>query len=185
MGEKLKAMGLKLKAQAAQYIEKNPDKVEDMKVQALEALKAKIDEEAAKEAAKIKLLEEAGEGETNSTKVEKLKKKTIGVLKPQVDKLAEKEKQKQAAGQKAEESAATSDDDDEASAESVTPESNDRTADAAAAATATTTKDGKEKIQDVIAELLSVLDRADLSNADQKKALNGLSAAVALKQINL
>merc|ERR1712224_104464 len=123
---------------------------------------------------------------TNSTKVEKLKKKTIGVLKPQVDKLAEKEKQKQAAGQKAEESAATNDDgDDEASAESVTPESNDRTADAAAATTATTTKDGKEKIQDVIAELLSVLDRADLSNADQKKALNGLSAAVALKQINL
>merc|ERR1712072_27777 len=118
MGEKLKAMGLKLKDKAAQYIEKNPEKVEDMKVQALEALKAKIDEEAEKEAAKVKLLEEAGEGETNSTKVEKLKKKTIGVPKPQVDKLAEKEKQKQAVGQKAEESAATNDDDDdEASAE--------------------------------------------------------------------
>merc|ERR1712072_522397 len=102
MGEKLKAMGLKLKDKAAQYIEKNPEKVEDMKVQALEALKAKIDEEAEKEAAKVKQLEAAaGEGETKSTKFEKLKSKTIGALKPQIDKLAENEKEKQAAGQEA------------------------------------------------------------------------------------
>merc|ERR1719183_1690838 len=167
-----------------------------MKVQALEALKKKIDEEGKKDAAKLKLLEEAGEGasETKSSKFEKLKSKTIAAVKPQVDKLEKREKVKQAEQEKerqateqeekakpaevTEESDNAEHGDDDESVESVTPENNDKSVDATTAADATATANGSsgKEIQDVVAELLSTLDSANLSNKEQKKVLNALSA---------
>ena len=121
---------------------------------------------------------EDGEGEKPS-KYEEMKAKAVDVLKPQIDKLAEK----QAAEQEAAATAKSDAIEEESAAESATSELVDKTTADVSNAT-TTEKSDDNKIQDLVTDLLSTLDRANLSGDELKTALNAFNAAVALKQTN-
>ena len=69
----------KLKEQATDFIEKNPDQIEGFKHQAADFLKQKVDEETEKEAKK------ANNSDEPLSKTDQLKAQALGVLKPQLD----------------------------------------------------------------------------------------------------
>mmetsp|Transcript_13833 Transcript_13833/g.15526 ORF Transcript_13833/g.15526 Transcript_13833/m.15526 type:complete len:481 (-) Transcript_13833:186-1628(-) len=88
--EKFKNMGLQLKEKAQIYMDANPERVEEMKAQAFETLRKKIEDEVDKEEA-MKLALEA-DGKT-LPKGEQFKAKAVGVLQPQIVKLADQQQQ--------------------------------------------------------------------------------------------
>jgi len=113
--DKLKSMGIQLTDKAATYIEANPEKVEEMKAQPLDALKKKIDEEAEKAEALMAGAGTEEETETTPTKKrgDKLKAQAVSELKPQIDKLAETQAAVVAAAAADAGGAADNDDDDD------------------------------------------------------------------------
>jgi len=198
MNKLFKNMGIFFKEKTTAYIESNPDKIEEMKKHALDALQKQIDDEAEKEhTAKLALEADGKKG----TKVDKLKEKTLGFIKPQVDKLAEKQtatveanKAAKAAGKGATEESveitASATGISKSLTKTITEGEKDEGGTAASAAAAvtddeegTSTTKKIDNVQELVTGLLNMLDGSNLSDDQKKKAVNGFNAAFALKQI--
>jgi hypothetical protein len=178
--DKLKTNIMKLKDQATEYIKENPDQVESMKDQAIGALKQTVDKEAVKES-------------TDDSKFNKAKADAINLLKPQLDKLAAEKEEAEAAAAAA--AAAAEEDDDE-----VDNGNNDFEETNPTETKSTTTKKEKSSknvrtdtkttgsnidnnVQDLVTEMLSMMDDANLSKEEQKKAVNAFNVAMSFKLI--
>jgi len=173
--DKSKSMWMKMKDQATEYIKDNPDQVESMKEQVIGALKETVDKEAKKEESKIGQEEDDG---TKPSKFNKYKADAINALKPQLDKIAA---EKEAAAAAAEEYEDENNDVEETT-DSITTANENRASTNTTADTHTSSSD--DKVQDLVAEFLSMLDDSNLSKKEQKKAVNVFNAAFALKHIN-
>ena len=176
--DKLKGLGLKAK----EYIQENPEQVEQFKEQAIGALKQTVDKETEKEAAKIGESEEDGK---EPSKLDKYKAQALGVLKPQLDKLAAEQEAAAEESAEAEEDEADKDEDEADEDEGSAPATGTAESRSSANITATTATNSSssEKIQDLVTGLLCMLDDANLSSEEQKKAVNAFNAAFALRNV--
>jgi len=176
---KFKSMGMKWKDQATDYIKDNPEQVESMKEQAIGALKETVDKEAKKEEAKIGQEEDDG---TKPSKFNKYKADAINALKPQLDKMTAQQEAAAAAAAAAAEEDEDENTDVEETTDSTTTTNENRSSTNIKADTHTSSSD--DKVQDLVAGLLSMLDDSNLSKEEQKKTVNVFNAAFALKHIS-
>lgn len=171
--DKLKTNIMKLKDQATEYIKENPDQVESMKDQAIGALKQTVDKEAVKES-------------TDDSKFNKAKADAINLLKPQLDKLAaEKEEAEAAAAAAAEEDDDEVDNDNNDFEETNPTETTkkEKSSKNVRTDTKTTGSNIDNNVQDLVTEMLSMMDDANLSKEEQKKAVNAFNVAMSFKLI--
>ena len=175
--DKLKTNIMKLKDQATEYIKENPDQVESMKDQAIGALKQTVDKEAVKES-------------TDDSKFNKAKADAINLLKPQLDKLAAEKEEAEAAA-----AAAAEEDDDEVdngnndfeetnpTETKSTTTKKEKSSKNVRTDTKTTSSNIDNNVQDLVTEMLSMMDDANLSKEEQKKAVNAFNVAMSFKLI--
>ena len=180
--DKLKSNIMKMKDQATEYIKENPDQVESMKDQAIGALKQTVDKEAEKD-------DTDADNGTKPSKFNKAKADAINLLKPQLDKLAaEKEEAEAAAAAAAKEEEegdeVDNDSDDFEETNPIETTSTKKSKSSKNVTTDTNTSSSNiDNVQDLVTEMLSMMDDANLSKEEQKKAVNAFNVAMSFKLI--
>merc|ERR1712166_1616973 len=182
--DKLKSNIMKMKDQATEYIKENPDQVESMKDQAIGKLKQTVDKEAEKD-------DTDADNGTKPSKFNKAKADAINLLKPQLDKLAaEKEEAEAAAAAAAKEEEeeegdeVDNDSDDFEETNPIETTSTKKSKSSKNVTTDTNTSSSNiDNVQDLVTEMLSMMDDANLSKEEQKKAVNAFNVAMSFKLI--
>ena len=184
--DKLKSNIMKMKDQATEYIKENPDQVESMKDQAIGALKQTVDKEAEKD-------DTDADNGTKPSKFNKAKADAINLLKPQLDKLAaEKEEAEAAAAAAAKEEEEGEEEGDEVDNDSddfeetnpiETTSTKKSKSSKNVTADTNTSSSNIDNVQDLVTEMLSMMDDANLSKEEQKKAVNAFNVAMSFKLI--
>ena len=181
--DKLKSNIMKMKDQATEYIKENPDQVESMKDQAIGALKQTVDKEAEKD-------DTDADNGTKPSKFNKAKADAINLLKPQLDKLAAEKEEAEAAAAAA--AAAKEEEGDEVDNDSddfeetnpIETTSIKKSKSSKNVTTDTNTSSSNiDNVQDLVTEMLSMMDDANLSKEEQKKAVNAFNVAMSFKLI--
>ena len=180
--DKLKSNIMKMKDQATEYIKENPDQVESMKDQAIGALKQTVDKEAEKD-------DTDADNGTKPSKFNKAKADAINLLKPQLDKLAAEKEEAEAAAAAAakEEEEGDEVDNDSDDFEETNPTETTSTKKSKSSKNVTTdtntSSSNIDNVQDLVTEMLSMMDDANLSKEEQKKAVNAFNVAMSFKLI--
>jgi hypothetical protein len=181
--DKFKLNVMKLKDQATEYIKENPDQVESMKDQAIGALKQTVDKEAEKDSTDA-------DDRTKPSKFNKAKADAINLLKPQLDKLAagkEEAEAEAAAAAAAEEEEEDEVDNDNNDFEETNPTETTSTKESNSSKNVTTDTETSssniDNVRDLVTEMLSMMDDANLSKEEQRKAVNAFNVAMSFKLI--
>ena len=180
--DKLKSNIMKMKDQATEYIKENPDQVESMKDQAIGALKQTVDKEAEKD-------DTDADNGTKPSKFNKAKADAINLLKPQLDKLAAEKEEAEAAAAAAAAKEEEGDEVDNGSDdfEETNPTETTSTKKSKSSKNVTTdtntSSSNIDNVQDLVTEMLSMMDGANLSKEEQKKAVNAFNVAMSFKLI--
>ena len=180
--DKLKSNIMKMKDQATEYIKENPDQVESMKDQAIGALKQTVDKEAEKD-------DTDADNGTKPSKFNKAKADAINLLKPQLDKLAAEKEEAEAAAAAAAAKEEEGDEvdngsDDFEETNPIETTSTKKSKSSKNVTTDTNTSSSKiDNVQDLVTDMLSMMDDANLSKEEQKKAVNAFNVAMSFKLI--